>query len=74
MDMEAGIVRRFYGRKLPVEPVITFTIVRIASPASSLALYWAVVILFISRSGAPWQEELSEPDDARAAWDFWLYS
>lgn len=63
------IVQAIYGRKVAGRATaITLIVLGIASLANPLALYWAVVILFIQRElERPSLEELSEPDDARAA-------
>jgi len=63
------IVQAIYGRKVAGRAtVVTLIVLAIASLANPLALYWAVVILFIQRElERPSLEELSEPDDARAA-------
>jgi len=63
------IVQAIYGRKVAGRAtVVTLIVLGIASLANPLALYWAVVILFIQRElERPSLEELSEPDDARAA-------
>jgi len=63
------VVQAIYGRKVAGRAtVITLIVLGIFSLANPLALYWAVVILFIQRElERPSLEELSEPDDARAA-------
>lgn len=63
------IVQAIYGRKTAGRTTIaTVIILGIASFANPLALYWAVVILFLQRDlERPSLNELSEPDDARAA-------
>jgi len=43
-------------------------VLALASLANPIALYWAIVILFLQRDlERPSLNELSEPDDARAA-------
>lgn len=63
------IVQSIYGRKTAGRAtVITLIILALASLANPLALYWAVLILFLQRSQErPALNELAEPDDARAA-------
>ncbi|MEM6519970.1 MAG: site-2 protease family protein [Cyanobacteria bacterium P01_D01_bin.71] len=63
------IVQAIYGRKIAKRAtIITLVFLVIASLANSLALYWAVLILFLQRSQErPATDELTEPDDARAA-------
>ena len=63
------IVQSIYGRKTAGRATaITLVILVIASLANPLALYWAVLILFLQRhQERPATNELTEPDDARAA-------
>lgn len=63
------IVQAIYGRKTAGRATIaTLIVLAIASLANPLALYWAVVILFLQRDlERPSLNELTEPDDARAA-------
>ncbi|MGJ3249744.1 MAG: site-2 protease family protein [Elainellaceae cyanobacterium] len=63
------IVQSIYGRKVARRATIaTLIVLGIATLANPLALYWAIVILFIQRDlERPSLNELSEPDDARAA-------
>lgn len=63
------IVQAIYGRKTAGRTTIaTFIVLAIASFTNPLALYWSVVIVFLQRDlERPSQNELSEPDDARAA-------
>lgn len=63
------IVQAIYGRKTTGRAtVITLIILTIASLANPLALYWGVLILFLQRNlERPARNELTEPDDARAA-------
>lgn len=63
------IVQAIYGRKTAGRAtVITLILLAIASLANPLALYWAVLILFLQRNQErPATNELTEPDDARAA-------
>ncbi|MDB9526079.1 site-2 protease family protein [Oscillatoria sp. CS-180] len=63
------IVQSIYGRKIAGRAtVITLIILTVASFANPLALYWAVLILFLQREQErPAMNELIEPDDARAA-------
>jgi membrane-associated protease RseP (regulator of RpoE activity) len=63
------IVLGIYGRKIArVTTISTLIILGIGSLVSPLALYWAILILFLQRDlERPALNELTEPDDARAA-------
>ena len=63
------IVQAIYGRKTAERTTIaTILVLAITSFANPLALYWAIVILFLQRDlERPTLNELTEPDDARAA-------
>lgn len=63
------IVQAIYGRKIAGRAtVVTLIVLAIASLANPLALYWAVFILFLQRNlERPAANELTEPNDARAA-------
>jgi membrane-associated protease RseP (regulator of RpoE activity) len=63
------IVQGIYGRKTAGRvTVATLIVLGIASLANPLAMYWAIVILFLQRDlERPSLNEISEPDDARAA-------
>ena len=63
------IVQAIYGRKTAGRTTLaTLIVLAFASLANPLALYWAVVILFLQRDlERPSLNELTEPDDARAA-------
>jgi membrane-associated protease RseP (regulator of RpoE activity) len=63
------ILQAIYGRKIAGRSTLaTFIVLAIASLANSLALYWAVVILILQRNlERPSFNELTEPDDTRAA-------
>lgn len=63
------IVQAIYGRKIAGWTTIaTVIVLAIASLVNPLALYWAIVILVLQRNlERPSLNELSEPDDARAA-------
>ncbi len=63
------IIQAIYGRKIAnratTATLITLTLVSLVNP---LALYWAIVILFLQRNlERPSLNELTEPDDTRAA-------
>ena len=67
------IVHAIYGRKTgrrsTLATLIILAIVSLANPANPIPLYWAVLILFLQRDlERPVQNELTEPDDSRAAW------
>ena len=63
------IVQAIYGRKTAGRTTVaTLVVLAIASLANPLALYWAIVIVFLQRDlERPSLNELTEPDDARAA-------
>jgi membrane-associated protease RseP (regulator of RpoE activity) len=63
------IVQAIYGRKTAGRTTVaTIIVLAIASLVNPLSLYWAIVILVLQRNlERPSLNELSEPDDARAA-------
>lgn len=63
------IIQAIYGRKVAGRSTIaTFIVLAIASFVTPLALYWAIVILVLQRDlERPSLNELTEPNDARAA-------
>ena len=63
------VVQSIYGRRTArITTVLTVGVLVLASFATPLALYWSLVIVFLQRDlERPSLEELSEPDDARAA-------
>ncbi|MBF2026803.1 MAG: site-2 protease family protein [Oscillatoriales cyanobacterium C42_A2020_001] len=63
------IVQSIYGRKVASRTTIgTLILLGLASLVNQLALYWAILILFLQRDlERPCANELTEPDDARAA-------
>ncbi|MBE9143095.1 site-2 protease family protein [Planktothrix mougeotii] len=63
------IMQAIYGRKIAGRSTLaTFIVLAIASLANPLALYWALVILILQRNlERPSLNELTEPDDTRAA-------
>lgn len=63
------IVQAIYGRKVAGRTTVgTLIILGLASLVNPLALYWAIVVLFLQRDlERPSLNELTEPDDARAA-------
>ncbi|GAB4138013.1 MAG: site-2 protease family protein [Cyanobacteria bacterium J069] len=63
------IVQSIYGRKTAGRATVaTLILLGLVSFANPLALYWAVLILFLQRElERPALEDLSEPGDARAA-------
>ncbi|MCU0566440.1 MAG: site-2 protease family protein [Oculatellaceae cyanobacterium Prado106] len=63
------IVQAIYGRKTAGRlTVVTLIVLFLATLANPLALYWAIVILFLQRDlERPALNELVEPDDTRAA-------
>jgi membrane-associated protease RseP (regulator of RpoE activity) len=63
------IVQAIYGRKIAGRTTIaTIVLLGLAALVNPLALYWAIVILFLQRDlERPALNELREPNDARAA-------
>ncbi|MDM3845358.1 MAG: site-2 protease family protein [Aphanizomenon gracile PMC644.10] len=63
------IVQAIYGRKTAGRTTFaTIILLAIVSLGNPLAMYWAIVILFLQRDlERPSLNEISEPDDARAA-------
>lgn len=63
------IVQAIYGRKTAGRATVaTLIVLAIASLANPVAMYWALVILLLQRDlERPSLNELTEPDDARAA-------
>ncbi len=71
------IVQAIYGRKIArrttIITLIILGIVSLINPANPIPLYWAILILFLQRTlERPSLNELTEPDDARAAWGLLL--
>ncbi|NMG18171.1 site-2 protease family protein [Brasilonema bromeliae] len=63
------IVQAIYGRKIAGRATIaTLIVLALVSLVNPLAMYWAIVIVFLQRDlERPSLNEISEPDDARAA-------
>ncbi|MDJ0554732.1 MAG: site-2 protease family protein [Microcoleaceae cyanobacterium MO_207.B10] len=63
------MIQAIYGRKVAGRATFfTFIVLAIASLVNPLALYWAIIILVLQRNlERPCLNELTEPDDARAA-------
>jgi membrane-associated protease RseP (regulator of RpoE activity) len=63
------IMQAIYGRKIAGRTTIaTLILLGLAALVNPLALYWAIVILFLQRDlERPALNELTDPDDARAA-------
>lgn len=63
------MVQAIYGRRLANRAsIISLVGLAIFSLANPVALYWAVLVLFLQRQPErPSQNELTEPDDTRAA-------
>jgi membrane-associated protease RseP (regulator of RpoE activity) len=67
------IVQAIYGRKIArrttIATLVLLGIVALINAANPIPLYWAILILFLQRdSERPSLNELTEPDDTRAAW------
>jgi len=62
------IVQAIYGRKIAGRTTFaTLIILGLVGLGNSLALYWAIVILFLQREPErPSLNEITEPDDTRA--------
>ncbi|WP_413175002.1 site-2 protease family protein [Anabaena azotica] len=63
------IVQAIYGRKTAGRATVaTLILLALVSLGNTLAMYWAIVIFFLQRDAErPSLNEVSEPDDARAA-------
>jgi membrane-associated protease RseP (regulator of RpoE activity) len=63
------IVQAIYGRKTAGRSTIaTLIVLAVVSLGNTLAMYWAIVIFFLQRDAErPSLNEITEPDDARAA-------
>lgn len=63
------MVQSIYGRKtLMRSTTITVALLALVGLFNPLALYWAVLVLFLQRQPErPCRDDLTEPDDARAA-------
>ncbi len=66
------IVQSIYGRKIAgratIATLILLGIIAIFNPGNSVVLYWGILILFLQRGQErPALNDISEPDDARAA-------
>ncbi|WP_353931489.1 site-2 protease family protein [Okeanomitos corallinicola TIOX110] len=63
------IVQSIYGRKTARRATIaTLVVLAVVSLGNTLAFYWAIVIFFLQRDAErPSLNEITEPDDARAA-------
>ncbi|WP_414755299.1 site-2 protease family protein [Anabaena sp. CCY 9910] len=63
------IIQAIYGRKTAGRATFaTLIVLAVVSLGNALAMYWAIVILFLQRDlERPNLNEISEPDDARAA-------
>ena len=67
------ITHAIYGRKIArrttVATLIVLGIITLANPANPIPLYWAILILLLQRDlERPALNEITEPDDQRAAW------
>jgi membrane-associated protease RseP (regulator of RpoE activity) len=67
------IVQAIYGRKIArrtsIATLVLLGIVALINAANPIPLYWAILIFFLQRDlERPSLNELTEPDDTRAAW------
>jgi membrane-associated protease RseP (regulator of RpoE activity) len=67
------VVQAIYGRKTArrasIATLILLFVVALFNPGNPVPLYWAILIVFLQRDlERPSLNELSEVDDARAAW------
>ena len=67
------IVHAIYGRKIArrttIASLVILGIVALFNPANPIPLYWVVLVLFLQRDlERPALNEITEPDDTRAAW------
>ncbi|PSF37718.1 site-2 protease family protein [Aphanothece hegewaldii CCALA 016] len=67
------IVQAIYGRKVArrttIITLVILGIIAIVNPINPIPLYWTILVLFLQRDlERPSLNELSEPDDTRAAW------
>ncbi|MGH2412626.1 MAG: site-2 protease family protein [Brasilonema sp.] len=67
------IVQAIYGRKTArrttIATLVILGLVSVVNPGNPIPLYWAILIIFLQRElERPSLNELTEPDDARAAW------
>jgi len=65
--LDGRIVQAIYGRKTAGRTTVATLIVLAIASWPILALYWAIVIVFLRDLERPSLNELTEPDDARAA-------
>ncbi|WP_019505679.1 site-2 protease family protein [Pleurocapsa sp. PCC 7319] len=64
-----GIYGRKTARRTTVATLIILGLIALFNPSNPIPLYWAVLILFLQRDlERPVKNELTEPDDTRAAW------
>lgn len=69
-DDAGDLWRKIAGRST----IATFIVLAIASFSNPLALYWALVILILQRNlERPSLNELTEPNDTRAAWGLLVF-
>ena len=63
------IIQAIYGRKTAQRTtIVTLIVLGLVSLGNALAIYWAIAILFLQRDlERPSLNEITEPDDARAA-------
>jgi len=67
------IVHAIYGRKIArrttIASLVILGIVALFNPANPIPLYWVILVLFLQRDlERPALNEITEPDDTRAAW------
>jgi membrane-associated protease RseP (regulator of RpoE activity) len=71
------IVQAIYGRKIArrttVATLVLLGIISLVNPSNPIPLYWTILVAFLQRElERPNLNELTEPDDTRAAWGLLL--
>jgi membrane-associated protease RseP (regulator of RpoE activity) len=67
------IVQAIYGRKIArrttIVTLVLLAIISVINPSNPIPLYWTILVAFLQRElERPNLNELTEPDDTRAAW------
>lgn len=71
------IVQAIYGRKIArrttLATLVILGIISLVNPSNPIPLYWTILVAFLQRElERPNLNELTEPDDTRAAWGLLL--